>query len=623
MTKLNSRWLDITEDLPMDSNKITGVAPGTEDTDAVNKSQLDAAIGGTDELTELSFGLTSSGTIDDGAVDIAGADNAADVVEEMNNVLGELVPPAAPDLNDISRNQTGVAGKLAFGTSNAISGYTNHESLDVNGTMLNNGNNGGIITASQDLTGTINSGEAAHAYAYPADAFGNGDKGTLTLIVNDTTIHTTDLTTFGSGASMTGSSGFTLSAAASVEFAGGGTFPARKYRTGTYVVDNTDLRNGYNTVQVAHSEGGLTTNEFVWIVDADTTATSYSGDSLSGLTPTGSNMISGIEFNTGGTAAYSLTIHNLHRNTFSSSGSAIQHTTTTNCSMSSEAVDNIITDETDTHSITTKTVTLDSGRVLPSDYQSGSGNAISIETRTDRTVQSDITTGATTDYELLIDSNSDDSSALNHTFQGESRRFLSSSDFTSTSLSPNYVSATSLLTFTNELQCYNDRLVYPSYDFSDVADGPTNPDYSTATGAARYYYGYFTGATGTSSFRMSITGGGLTLVDVNTFSNASAHCTFEVKLPGTTPYNTTGTGTGWMDVMQSFATGQYSDGDGCYSASLGSDNTISTTNLGVFLGTKSTANTGDRMYFRIRIASSATGAATNYLTGVSCVWDAS
>ncbi len=612
MAKLNNKWLDITTDQSFSSKKITDLSPGVAPTDGVNVSQLSAAVESANDLTDLVFGPSSNASIDDGAVPIDSTSNAADVVEDINSILGELVPPASPDLSDISKNVTGVSGKLSFGASNAVATYTNHPSIDINGTMPNSANNAGIIpNTSFPLTGTLNSAIPAHAYAYPADSFGDADKGTLSLIVNGATIHSVDLSTFGSGSDTNGfGSGFNLSAATPVSFSGGGTFTARKYRTGTYTVASGDGRNGYNTVQISHSESG-STNTFVYIVDSDATATTYGSEAFGALAMTGSNDISGVEYNTGGTVPYSVTINNVHQNTYSGSGSAISHPTTTNCSTSSTGL-GTISDETDTEVITDQSVTIDSSRILPSGYMSGSGNSVAVSTRSDRTVQSDVTSTGVSQFALLVDPTSDSASNLAQGFDGESRRFTTAADFSSTSTSVDYDSSVSLVgSYTTELQCYNSRLVYPSYNFGGVANAPGgNPNYSGASGT-RYFYGYFTNSTGTANFRWTVNGSGLTLVDVDTFNAGSAHVTLEMRLP---------TLTGWMDCMKSFQTGQWLDGDGCYSASLGSDTTISTSNLGATVGTISTASSGDRIYWRVKMGA---GASSGYLTQVSVIWNAS
>ena len=115
--------------------------------------------------------------------------------------------------------------------------------------------------------------------------------------------------------------------------------------------------------------------------------------------------------------------------------------------------------------------------------------------------------------------------------------------------------------------------------------------------------------------------GSATLVTVASFSGGN-HVAIEIKLPGTNPDPfdyTAGTATGWLDVIKPFQTATWTDGSGCYSASLGNDTTIPTTDLGLTVGTKSTASTGDRIYFRIRAGASWTG----YLTGISIEWNAS
>jgi hypothetical protein len=534
----------------------------------------------------------------------------------MNAVLGELVPPAAPNLDQISRNESGVTGKLSFGISNTILGYTDHPSLDINNTYTQSGNNGGIITASQGLTGTLNDDIPAHAYAYPADAFGGGDKGSLTIWVNGSLEHTVDLTTYSSGTTTNGNgTGFILGAATAVEFSAGGTFPGRKYRIGTYVVDNADLVDGYNTIQIKHSEGGLVTNIFTWVVDDEITDTTFSSPIIDTLAMTGSNDISGIEYHTAGSARYDVIVNNAYLNTYSSNSSAISHPTTTNCAVASSSIP-VMATETDTIAITNKIVTVDSNRILPL-YQGGSGNQLGISTRIYRTLQGTETSSITNNYNLLLDSNSDSATAPAQYFTGEDRRFEATSDFNNTTLVVNYNSATSLVgTYTSELQCYNSRLIYPTYDFSSIGEAPAgNPDYSSASGT-RYFYGYFNNATAASNFRLNIQGSA-TLVNVASFTGAN-HISMEIKLPGSTPPSS-GNSTGWLDVIKAFETNKWDDGDGAYSATLGNDITIPTVNLGITVGTKSSANSGDRMYFRIAAGASWTG----YLTQISITWNAS
>ncbi len=73
-------------------------------------------------------------------------------------------------------------------------------------------------TRGQVISGDINESTSASGNNYPANAFGSGKahQGALKLEVNGSVIHTADLTSFGSGSSLTSSSGFINLSAATV-----------------------------------------------------------------------------------------------------------------------------------------------------------------------------------------------------------------------------------------------------------------------------------------------------------------------------------------------------------------------------------------------------------------------
>ncbi len=244
----------------------------------------------------------------------------ATALDRFHEVLKSLAPPPAPELDDIDRNTSGVTAKLSFGATNSIGGYTNHPSVDVNGTYSASGNVGGVFNATTNLTGTLNEDVPAHTGnpnpAYPANAFGNGDQGTIKLLVNGSEVHSEDLSTYGSGTTSNGNgSGFTLTAATSCVFASSGDpFEPFKYRTGSYTVDSDDMRNGYNYCQVQHVVGANTYSSDIvyWIVNDDTTATAFSAESISNISMAGSKYISGAEYHTSGTIDYTITLDNIY-----------------------------------------------------------------------------------------------------------------------------------------------------------------------------------------------------------------------------------------------------------------------------------------------------------------------
>lgn len=555
-------------------------------------------------------------------------------VDRFNEVLKALSPPPAGNLSAISfTTSAGVVGKLSFGTSNLVSGYSNvgtaagGSAVDLNGTYTSTGSLKGIYASGVSLSGVVAGGASAHGYAYPANSFGDGNQGTLKLELNGVVVYTVDLATFASGNSLNAQgSGFNLSAATSVAFQDGTPLSLFKYRTGNWTVHGSSQRNGWNYVRVIHEVGvsQRTTNYFEWIVDAETTATSFSSPSLYDLVLSGSKWISGVRYYTGGSAKYDITIDNLHRNTYSSSSSAISHPTTTNCDVASAAL-GLISDESDSEVITAKPVTVnpDTGsRIL--------GGDLGVSTSVLRTVQATQTSSTTLGgWRILLDNSVNGANNSVEDFNLESFRLPSNLSLTSTSYASGggngpavWNSQTSLVSGTagyDGLLVYNGALRYPlqgfdSGDFRNVDDGnlngPTipggyagNPNYSAASGE-RAYLRYFYDAQARQNFRFTVSATGTTFVAAsNKGSLTGNNVVMELLAP-----NTTVNGSGvveWKDCVTPYTV---DSAIGCYAASYGS--TIPTS-WGMSIGTKSTAVSGYAIVIRITAPASWTGSIDN------------
>ncbi len=540
--------------------------------------------------------------------------------DSNTDLLDNLLPPNAPDLDYISyASASGVSGKLSFDVSNTISGYNNVPDVLVDQSFTVSGDRKGIYASGGSITGIINDDVVADSNgAYPADSFGYADEGVLQLLVNGSVVHSVDLSVFTSGNSYNGNgSGFSsLSAATPVNFPNSQPFSLRKYRTGGWIVTAADLSNGYNTIQVKHDRVSVSdslTQTYNLVIDASTTATSYASASFSGLSATGSKYLSGVRYHTGATATYNITIQNAYRNTYSSSGSAVSHPTSRNCSISSSSIPNCSGNEA-ADIVLAKTVTMDQTRIIKGLVGESSTYGFGVSTSTLRTVQSTITSSITSDYTLLIDNQSATSTDLINYFDDENYRFHSGSNF-ATNLSANWDSTESLvgvnLNYVNALQTVNGAVYYPSIDFT-TTNMPNayagSPNYSTATGT-RYYYGYFTNATVAANFRLRITGTATLISEATSFTSSSAQVKISLRLPSQT---------GWMDIKTSYIPGSWSDGDGCYSATYGSDTSIPTgaNGIGITFGTKNTASSFDKVYYRI----SAPQGWTGNLTSLQIEW---
>lgn len=577
-----------------------------------------------------SIGPAEDGSYTDGLFEDFTPDTlVGSAVDRFNEVLKELAPAPAPNLTTISyTTAVGSQGALSFGASNTIPGYTSvgNESgegtLDI-GQVFSNSSTArkGIYAAtfgskSGDLAGDVVADQATPTPSYPAKAFGNANQGILEIYVNGIMIHSVDLSVFSSGTTNTAGTGFTLSTATPTSFPNGSPFALFYYRTGTWSVSTTHERNGYNYVQVKHTVGTTTysSNIFEWVIDDSTTATSYVSESLTGLSLTGSKYISGVEYYTGGTASYSVTVQNAYRNTYSSSVSAIFHTASTNGSMPASAITTISgpSYQASTLSIS-KTFTITAQKLL--------NDQITARTSTLRTAQATVSSTGVTQSFILLNSVSDTASATNEVFDGELYRVPSNRSLTDTSgftlggagLWDSTISLASVTPgYSDGLLVYDGSLYYPSSasvvspnagDFSAVANGPAgNPDYSALTGAKTYLrYFYFTSPA--QNFVLNITHSGAnfkTVASGLTFGTSDAN--IEILAPNTT---TNGVSVEFKDAIVSYTN---DNSIGCHAATYG--NTAYTA-WGITLGSKSTATSGNAIILRVTVPSDWTATISN------------
>jgi hypothetical protein len=522
--------------------------------------------------------------------------------ETLDAFLFSLYPPAAA-LDEMDIDSSGTTGKLSFGTTDGIGGYTNVTGIgalgavDVDESFTNSGYRAGIFTATHsDITGTLNEDAGATAN-YPANAFRDIGQ-TLSLEINGTVTNTVDLSSTDDAINQgTATSGFNVSAKTQ------GTDTPFYYRTGSWRIDSADgnLRNGWNYVRVFDDQGTPQSTNYVdWVRDDNTTSTSFSSEVLDNLNMTGSKTLSGVEYHTGGDADYDITIDNAYRNTYSSSVSATNHVpsngTISDASMAAQSGD-----EAATITITNKTFTVSATRIID--------GSISCSTTQDRTVQSDLSSGGVSISGILMDNSSASPTDTYDDFDDEDYRLPSDFDITSTSYAtgggngPEVWDTTESLVgadggYNDGLQVYNDRIEYPDKDWSAVTNGPGgNPDYSSASGD-RVYIRYFYDASARQNFIFNFNVTTASFVSVATGPSGN-NLTCEFLVPNTTQDG--GATIEWKDMVTA-----YTDDDsiGCYSSSVGA--TIPT-NWGVTAGTRSTATGGNAWCIKITASSSWTG----------------
>jgi small nuclear ribonucleoprotein (snRNP)-like protein len=586
-------------------------------TDAVNRQFVEGRL--TSTFAGL-IGPAEDGSYADGLfTDFSATDTPiGTAVDRFNEVLKGLAPNPAPNLTTIAPTVTGTAGKLSFGASNGITGYTNVPALDIGGTFPVSGTKNGIFNANTTITGNIASGvnpNFTNSRPYPNKAFGNGNEGTLQLVVNGAVIHTVDLTTFASGSNLNATgSGFNLSAANSVQFDNGQVLDIFKYRTGTFLISAADQRPGYNVALVRHfvNAANRDTNVTEWVVDNALDATGFSGESLTNMVLSGSRKISGVTYHTGGTVDYAVVIANAYKNTHSASASALTYSGT-NAASFAEPLPAVI-DETTDISIAAKQVSINtSNRLL--------NNSLQVKLTVDRVVQGDLTSTGSNYNNILIDATADDSTNTSETFNGENFRVHAGVNVSSASYGSGgagasgatWDSAQSLIlgnaNHNTGLLVSGGKLSYPSNtshianifngDFSAVINGPAgNPTYQTASGE-RTFLRYFYSALSYSNFRLNLSVASTSFVKKSVpLSGNNLH--LEILAPNVT-VNSSGV-VEWKDAVEPH------NGDdeaiGCYAGTFG--DTIPT-NWGVTLGTKNTASSGHVVLVKITAPSSWSG----------------
>jgi hypothetical protein len=563
----------------------------------------------------------------------------ADAEQSVNNVLAALAPSPAPVYSAFSITQTGVTGKLSYGASNPLGGVTSvsgigsaspvSTAVDTDGSFTASGMRKGIFgTSTTTWTGILNSqvpaGSGSPNPAYPQYAFScdSGNQGTVQIFVNDDTTpkHTVNLDTFSSGNSVNANgTGLTsVSALTSVLFPNGTEFTLFKYRTANLAINVNDCRDGWNWVRVTQVVGAsnrpLVNFYGDFVRDANTTATTFTSESMTGFTGSGSKYLSGVQYFTGGSASYTVTINNLYRNTWYSSTDAITYA---NNSTPLQAISNDALGNSGGNTALTvtpvKTVNINSSGTF---LNPTAGSTITVRTTARRTVQSSATSTGASVTSILLDNVAASSTITQEDFNDETYRLPSNSNFdlTGTAVTGAWTSSNSVANagsagYNDGLQVYNGTLVIPSINFSTIANGPAgNVNYSTGVSGERTYYRFFNMATARSNFSLTVSGTATPRAYSYSMTTGTNDIKIAIKLP-----NSGGEGTGWMDVTALFATAIWTDGSGCLLSGTFAMNSART----ITVGTKSTGSpsVSGKVFLRITVPQGWTG----NLTSVSLV----
>lgn len=572
-------------------------------------SLTDAGAGGAITISSTAaagsvIGPAEDGTYEDGLFkDFTPSTPIGTPIDRFNEILLALAPPPAPNLSNVScENTAGVTAYLSFGASNDRSGYlpsyissntaAGFTAVDVNGTYgpLVSGANirKGIYKKDAIINGILNNTVTSNVFNtgvvnYVSKAFGNADAGELRLYVNNTLVHSINLTLPGIGAGAPGSgtgshlnangSGFVnLSSTGSAYLSTSVEFPAFKHRTGKYQIGVADQRRGWNYARVIHVVGSAQyqTNYVEWINDDDSTTLQASGGSLS-FTGTGSTKLSGVEYYNAGNLSYAVKVYNAYKYVYDLSTITLTATNTSNAaanlsySFPSQSRSGIDIAAGEDH---TKIINVSSQSSLSADYFLNGGIEVGVNV-THPLKASIVNGGRYSVSQILLYKLTNTSTNLLETFRAENYRIKAGSYDTQSSVSDasnvwdSSVHMLSTSGYADGLQFYNQLLVSPKNtvnggNFLGMSNGPSgNPNYSTITGT-RTFYRKFQNTSGANQYDLSISlNGSSTIVQSSTSLNAS-RIKISVKIPGKT---------GWMDVALPYVFGaSYGDGAGLHTS---------------------------------------------------------
>ena len=257
--------------------------------------------------------------------DAAWTGNVSRITVVFGAGSGGITNPSNLSRIDETMSNNGSTAKLSFGGDKAITGYTSvAASPNINGALNTNAlwqpNTGitnqrlGIYNKTLDVTGKLNS-------TITSARITNGDTGNLKLYINGAERHSIDFGSYGTGNTLnTSGSGFQGVTNVLYPQHGNSVHDYTKpYRTGSFIVDTNDQRNGWNYAQVIHtgSFGERATSYIEWVNDSDASTISIAGGAIANFNATSYYYSSGVKFfATAPSASFTLTSSNNYKNVY-------------------------------------------------------------------------------------------------------------------------------------------------------------------------------------------------------------------------------------------------------------------------------------------------------------------
>lgn len=571
-----------------------------------------------------------------------------DVVDRFNAVLAELAPKEAPELSTIDANSSplnaGVSAYLSFGTSNDLSqapnnynsvlqtivggdpvSYLRFDSVNVNEEYVNSDQIDnffklGVHDGTTGFYGKLNYHVTEDVYTnqvvnYPNDSFSKANQGTLSLYLNNTLLHTIDLTdlTLQGESYNNNNSGFqTISLPNKSRFSNNSEFDLFVSRTAFWVISPADQVNGLNYAFVKHAIGAAEniTTVAQWVNDSNNDSLTANNNILSIAGDENTlKTISGVKYFTSANISYSTEISNFYKFVYGKDPvtfTTIENTESATLNFSNFDIPVINTDagedETKVLNITTS-----SNIGLPQSNRIITNNAsgISLQANITHPLKSINSTNTLASANgILIDNQAPTSTDTFEGFDDENNRllngnYISQSDINSGTWDSTQTLNTGNSNYENGLLIHNGKLMSPGKDsivnsgnFSSLDNGPqNNVDYSSNVSATeKVYIRKFTNNTNNvvRDFRYNISGDG-TFIEGTTFGSGNNNFNLCFKIPGQT---------GWLDAAKNYTYNNISDSNGGNIGTLDSTISDSPTNHFTF-GIEEIANT-ECMLMRIK-----------------------
>ena len=514
------------------------------------------------------IGTPTDGTYTDGLLPFTSGTTIANAVDDINEVLAGLAPPAAPVLDYIdATTSTAGVNNLYMGFSAAVpnqsyspmsGSITSFSDVVFDGQYaVTAGSDGnrirlGSFNTATPITITLNNDVASNGSPflnYPSNSFkANAEVSqgeTYTIDINGTTYTytTTTSASVSNGATTPPGPTITLTASQTGSFPGTGqSFTTFRHRTGSVTIPAATWRTGSNFARVSSSIAGGPTTYIDWVFDpaaaSGNFAYVFNNFRTASVNATGIRWISGVPYYTGFSYSVTGSITNYYKNTYNKTAKSWTNNSSGFLQSPGSVTPSNPTTVDDLWQINT------THTAVTSDIRLLSQSLSSILTITNDFSKTG-NTGNIITPPILLDNFSDSAADLFEPFILEGKRVPSASYDNQSAASTaigTFPSASSL--GSSDLLVYSSSVRYPTQGLNGgnftgiIYTTGSAPNYSGATGDRWYFRTFRNTANADSTFTMTITGTNSTWTDNGGTLSGNA-VKIWIKVPGLT---------GWRDV---------------------------------------------------------------------------